>query len=162
VKVWDYPYDADEANRASREWGCNCGPAALATMLNLKPDDVRPHIPHFDERHYTNPTMMKAALSSLSVPWTRFCPRDPLTNYGLVRIQWEGPWCNPGVPPVAAYRKSHWIGATILEGSTFVFDVNCGWSSLRTWEKETVPELVALYKDANGGWHPTHRWELFP
>lgn len=61
---------------------------------------------------------------------------------------------------MAAYRKSHWIGAIILEGVNFVFDVNCGWSSLSEWESETVPELCALYKGASGGWHPTHRWEL--
>lgn len=160
IAPWTYPYDEAELDRAAREWGCNCGPGALAAILGLKPDQVRDHVPYFDARRYTNPSMMKAALDSLNVVIRPASNAVRLTTYGLCRIQWEGPWCDPGVPPMVAYRKTHWIGALDDCGEQLVFDVNGGWDTLAQWERETVPELTALYKGASGGWHATHRWEL--
>ena len=111
IKPYEYPFTAAEANDAFKRWGCNCGPTALAAMLGLKPDDVREHIPNFDQRRYTNPSMMQAALRSLGVGYREvddgperaaietlrpYIARFP--EYGVMRIQWEGPWLSPGVP----------------------------------------------------------------
>ena len=177
-----YSFTEEEARRASDEWGFNCGPAALAAMLDLKPDDVRSAIPDFDAKRYTNPTMMAAALRSLGVshhdcastetwaiagqligrslrPGTESFPQ-----YGLARIQWEGRWTEPGVPIVARYRKTHWIGTMVVwrgkDRFLRLFDVNGGWMSFEKWEDEIVPALTALYKGASGKWHVTHRWQL--
>lgn len=164
------PYTIQEFLAAHDSWGCNCGPGALATMLSLKPDDVRAHIPRFDERRYTNPTMMAAALRSLKLPFTEckdwtdnYTSPRPLADYGLVRIQWEGPWTDHGVPIAARYRKTHWIGSMLWQKANWIFDINRGWLLRPQWETETVPALCAEIKRATGKWHPTHRWELtFP
>jgi len=160
-----YPYDEKEARLAWEQWGCNCGPSALATMLGLKLDDVHHHIPYFDERRYTSPTMMKDALVSLGV---KFTPKVTLpgsklfTIYGLCRIQWEGPWTKPGVNPKWAYRQTHWVGAMLWEAwnETYIFDVNSGWSDAKNWASETVPLLTKETPRATGDWFVTHRWEL--
>ncbi len=182
VKAYEYPFTAAEFNDANDRWGANCGPGALAAMLGLKIDDVRSHIPKFDERRYTNPSMMQAALRSLGVPYREVDdgldreslePGDverakfkQITNwpvYGLMRIQWEGPWCNPGVPPAAAYRYTHWIGVVKDEramSGSFFFDINGGWFEPNYWAIEVVEPITKEIKRATGFWHPTHRWEL--
>ena len=96
---------AEAAERAYAEWGCNCGPAAIAAVLNLDPDDVRPHMGDFETKRYTNPTLMWASLQRLRVRFSYRGGRLGQQNwpvYGLARIQWEGPWTWPGVPPRAA------------------------------------------------------------
>ncbi len=164
-----YSFNEKDAEKAYQEWGSNCGPGALAAITGLTLDDVHPHIQKFDERHYTSPAMMKGALASLGVKWSERIPRLPetgaadnsetahlLASYGLVRIQWEGPWYGK-----FAYRKSHWIASMNWSGgNTFVFDINSGWMLQMKWEREIVPKLTELYKRATGGWHATHRWEL--
>lgn len=161
----EYSFTESDARKAFDDWGCNCGPTALATMTGLSLDDVHPHIPDFDDLHYTNPTMMKAALAGIGVQWgdrkSDGSPIDQLphllTRYGLCRIQWEGPWYGR-----FAYRKTHWIGAMEYRGMPYVFDCNSGWVSQGIWEKDVVPTLTEMYKRATGAWHCTHRWELWP
>src|SRR5580700_11291869 len=45
------PADAD---RAYEEWGMNCGPSALAAVMGMTFDEVRPHMGDFERKHYTN------------------------------------------------------------------------------------------------------------
>jgi hypothetical protein len=133
-------------------------------MLSLKPADVRDHIPDFARKGYTNPSMMAEALRSLGIVFRAGDQR--LTNYGLVRIQFDGPWMKPGVPVGASYARTHWIGAMALKPApkatdqTYVFDVNSGWTTSGEWEHTTIPQILKLYKGASGKWWPTHRWEL--
>lgn len=156
-----------EADQAHEAWGCNCGPAALAAIVGLTLDEVRPHLKGFDEKRYTNPTMMLDALRSLQVSrrkcWADGEPCWPL--YGLARIQWEGPWTLPGVPMRARYRCTHWVGAAVRNGDVGIFDVNCmingtGWTALADWESTVVPHLTAMYPRASGKWHITHGIEV--
>jgi hypothetical protein len=154
-----------ELLRANAQWGCNCGPAALATMLGVKPDDIRHHIPAFEQKRFTNPTMMSQALKSLGVATRPADNQQKLTAYGICRIQWEGPWSQPGVHPARAYPYTHWIGSMVhkVEGEedpNWVYDVNEGWLPLFIWSHTTVREITSWYKGATGGWFPTHRWEL--
>lgn len=164
----DYPYPLEDITRAAAEWGLNCGPAALCTMLSLKPDDVRYSIPQFEHRKYTNPTMMKLALTSLGVQFHEATPQEvwkviaerpqPITLqkyetfpiYGLARIQFEGRWMNPGVPIQARYRHTHWVGSMAHP----------------TIHRELVPSqttgkssLFTLYIfDVNSGWTDYAAW----
>lgn len=163
-------FTEDDADRAYQEWGCNCGPGALAAITGMTPDEVRPHIPGFDAKRYTNPSMMEKALRSIGRPW-RCAGALPWPAYGLVRIQWEGPWTLPDVPIVARYGYTHWIGAATTSTGIVgldqvdVFDINCmnngtGWVSLGDWKDFVAPYLTKEIPRANGKWHITHAIEV--
>lgn len=164
-----------DAQRAAEKWGANCGPGALAAICGLTLDQVRPFLIGFDQKRYTNPAMMYEALARLrsagllrryeavsgsSPTWPRW-PR-----LGLVRVQWEGPWTQPGVPIRARYRYTHWIGAATVNGGVGVFDINCinngsGWVALADWERIVVPHIIReAVPRGDGRWHQTHVLEL--
>ncbi len=157
-------FTPDDAERAWEAWGCNCGPTALAVMAGLALDDVRLHLQGFDAKRYTNPTMMFDALKSIGLPFHKIGARWP--RYGLVRIQWEGPWTEPGVPVRARYRYTHWVaGWDADERGYGVFDVNCmnngnGWVARPEWERVIVRAITEQYKRATGRWHVTHGIEV--
>lgn len=171
-------FSLEDAQRAADSWGANCGPTALAAVLGLSLDAVRSHMGDFERKGYTNPTLMFSALRSAGAKWQAFkCPpepqqgvlcADPLAYYprnGLCRVQWEGPWTEPGVPIRARYRHTHWIGARHHRGGVFVFDVNAmcagGWLPEQEWREQLVPWLLRECQPrANGRWHLTHRLEV--
>jgi len=160
-----------DGQRAFDEWGCNCGPAALAAIMGLTLDQVRPHVGDFERKGYTNPTLMFAALDSVGAKWTKLQgPRCDWPIYGLARIQWEGPWTRPGVPIRARYRHTHWIAVQHPRHSPDVgiFDVNClhngtGWVSERNWREVLVPWILQeCVPRADGKFHVTHGIEIEP
>lgn len=155
-----------DADRAADEWGANCGPGAIAAIMGMTLDEVRPFMfaAGFAEKHYTNPSMMIAVLRAIDRPWYKMAaPTWP--TYGLVRIQWEGPWTEPGANPKWRYRYTHWVGAGRRNGEIGVFDINCmnngtGWCSLDNWRDIVVPRLTEQYPRATGAWHMTHAIEV--
>lgn len=170
-----------DAEVAYVNWGANCGPTALAAVLGLTLDQVRPHMGDFERKGYTNPTLMYAALKSLGakhhdrrliamkVEHARGARAEDWPRYGLCRVQWEGPWTAPGVPLRARYRHTHWIGCSVRSDGPAdigIFDVNClnngtGWVSLDNWRLLVVPEILAACEPkASGGWHLTHTIEI--
>lgn len=160
-------FTADDQQDAYETWGANCGPGALAGICGLTLDEVRPLIPGFESKGYTNPTMMFDALRRLEqtrgIRWERL-HRVPAAwpSYGLCRIQWEGPWTNPGVPARVAYGHTHWVGSCARSPEDIgVFDINCiangtGWSALKDWAATVVPHLLRDDPKASGQWHITH------
>lgn len=160
-------FSATDAERAFDAWGANCGPGALAAVSGLPLDGVREHLRSFDQKRYTNPSMMLEALRSLQIPF-RLILRPPATSttvwpqrLGLVRVQWTGPWTAPGVPIRVRYRHTHWIAAARTASDDIgVFDINCmdsgGWVSLASWIDVIVPYLTRAHSRADGGWHQTH------
>jgi hypothetical protein len=153
-----------DAIEAFDAWGCNCGPAALAAVMGMTLDGVRPHLRGFDEKGYTNPTMMYSALRSIGRPW-RQRTLSTWPCFGLARIQWEGPWTGPSVPIRARYRYTHWVGAARESRGIGIFDINAlnngsGWCSLADWSEKLAPKLAILHdKRATGAWHITHSLE---
>lgn len=159
----------EAAERAYEEWGCNCGPGAIAAVCGLTLDQVRPHMGDFERKRYTNPTLMWAALQSLGARFSyrggnlgRRWPR-----YGLARIQWEGPWTKPGVPARAAYGRTHWVGVDARARDDIgIFDINAvangsGWCALDEWTDVVAPWILReCVPRADGGWHITHAVEI--
>ena len=168
-------FTLEDADRAHDEWGENCGPGAIAAVMGLTLDELRPHMGDFEQKRYTNPTLMWDVLNRLGVKWRASRPSPPTNaawpNYGLARIQWEGPWTEPGVPMRARYRFTHWVGVARgnahRETNIGIFDINCmnngsGWVALKDWSDVIVPAILKLYPRANGRWHITHAVEIQP
>ncbi len=167
------PFDREDCIAA--DW--NCGPAAIAAVVRLTPAELESHLGTFRSKGYTNPTLMFAILRSLGIGW-RTIDKGCWPSYGLVRIQWHGPWMNPGVPIAARYRKTHWVGCRSrlvpsprrdvpqdeqVRTERQIFDVNCigvgGWVPEAEWKDQVVPWLVPQFKELkgwDGRWSMTH------
>ncbi len=169
MKPFAPKFNVQDAERASDEWGMNCGPGAISAILGMTLEEVRPFMGDFESKRYTNPALMLDTLHRLHVAgicrgWRKADPTWPV--YGLVRIQWEGPWTKPGVPMRARYRHTHWVGAASFGGEIGVFDINCinngsGWIALDHWRTNLVPWLLQeCVPRASGGWHITHAIEV--
>lgn len=182
--AFDRPLDASEFPRlrfsiedaqcAANEWGLNCGPAAIAAVLGLTLEELRPHLFDFEQKRYTNPTLMWQILGGLGVWWRKSsvclslpCEEECLwPAYGLARVQWEGPWTDPGVPQRVRYRHTHWVASRSVPGlERQVFDINCmcvgGWIAVTEWSQDVVPWLLSQCEPkANGNWHLTHVVEV--
>jgi hypothetical protein len=158
-------FTAEDAKRARDTWGCNCGPAAIAAVCGLTLDAVRPHLGDFEQKRYTNPALMQDTLRRVGARWHAQAPPLAWPDYGLARVQWEGPWTAPGAPVRARRRHTHWVGAQRTPGSYGVFDVNCmnsgGWVGFTDWAKVIVPWLLKRCEpEADGKWHLTHVLEV--
>jgi len=156
-------FSEDDYFRACREWGANCGPGAVAAILDTTFDAIRPHLGDFERKQYTNPHLMYSILRELGIGWQLV--KEGMPSNGLVRIQWEGPWTDPGVPRRKRYRHSHWIATRKVNGGLHAFDINCvtigGWVPFHFWRETVVPWLLDIVEPgAYGTWHPTHRLEI--
>ena len=134
-------------------------------MLDLTPDELRPKLLDFERKGYMNPTLMANVLRSMGVRFRQTYRSDSPgrchLNFGLMRVQWAGPWTRPGVPMAARYRKTHWVA---VDGH-LVFDINAiavgGWVWQGQWETKLVPWLIReAVPRGTGAWWPTHGWEI--
>ncbi len=163
------PFTQEDCERAHVEWGANCGPTALACIMGMTLEQLRPSMGDFERKHYTNPTLMLEALNNVGARFTvRVGAPLEWPKWGLARIQWEGPWMAKGVPVRARYRHTHWVGACTKGKSVGIFDVNAmnngsGWVSLYDWGELLVPRIIAeCVPRANGEWHITHTIDVVP
>lgn len=151
-------FNVDEAQAAADAWNFNCGPGALCAVLNVGPETIRPHLCGFEKKGYTNPLLMFEILKGLGLKWENL---KTLPDFGLVRVQWDGPWCDPGRPLKARYRHTHWIAVCGQE----IFDINAtcagGWLSYHEWDTQLIPWLLKeVEPKASGRWWPTHNLSL--
>lgn len=168
-------FSAEDAESAYSSWGFNCGPAAACAVSGHSPDSIHPHLRYFEKKRYTTPTLMSAVLRGIKLPYRRVYEsqlspdatgrRVVWPNFGLVRIQWDGPWTDIGRPMVARYRHSHWIASSGEGDKQIVFDINAldvgGWIPFWNWAHELVPKLLLQVEpNASGDWWPTHCWEV--
>lgn len=159
-------FTAADADAAADQWGMNCGPGAIAAVVGLSLTELRPLLGDFEQKRYTNPSLMWLILSRLCIGWNRVHAPRTWPRYGLARVQWEGPWTAPGVPAAAAYRHTHWVGANSADPRDVgIFDINCmssgGWVPAEAWAGSVVPWLLKECEPhANGRWHLTHAAEI--
>lgn len=163
-------WTVEEANKWADEWGFNCGPAAICAVTDMTPEELRPSLGDFEKKGYTNPTLMRQILARLGLAshWAvdaRGAKNLPWPTFGLVRVQWSGPWCRPGVPMRARYNHTHWVATKAPWTGREVFDVNAtctgGWIPFAEWAKQLVPWLIRECEPkADGRWWPTHSVEL--
>lgn len=153
-----YPFNQTEAEAAIAEWGCNCGPSALAFALQRDLDFARRTIEQFESKRYTSITMMRSSLRAIGAEFDEV--RKPTKpdmfddRVALVRLQWSGRWNGTQW----ASHHTHWI-ATWFEdlesGRTpMVFDINGGMRCYADWTMRIVPLL--LPERGDGDWFPTH------
>lgn len=162
------PYTVDEAQAAADGWHFNCGPAAYGAVTGKGLAEIHEafSLAGFIEKGYTNPLMMRNLTRGISRPVAEYAgPERPESwtypAFGLVRIQWGGPWTRPGVPMRARYRATHWIA---VDGEHH-FDVNClcvgGWVPRAEWETQVAPWIIReCQPKGDGSWWPTHLWEV--
>ena len=160
-------FDVDQAQHAAGEWGFNCGPSSVCAVTGMTPDQIRPHLCEFEQKGYTNPRLMYSILAGLEVPYRKLVRPEAWGMWGLARVQWEGPWTEPGAHHMARQRHTHWIAYywSIAIDPCMIFDINAmcvgGWLNLREWSSQLVPWLLnECEPKANGEWHLTHRLEL--
>lgn len=162
----------EEAERAFEAWGANCGPAAICAVTGMTLAELRPSLGDFEQKHYTNPTLMFEVLARLGVRFQVMYRGDEplvrgieLPDFGVARIQFGGPWTKPGVPMRARYRQTHWIATCRGEHTRGIFDVNClnsgGWVGAEDWARIIVPALTSDIPRADGSWWVTHGIEVF-
>jgi len=167
-------FNGADADRAYDTWRCSCGPAAFAAILGLTLDEARPHFGATFPGYTSPPLMLAALVSALGPAGPRWrvlpgshavAPSVSWPRYGLARIQFGGPWMEPGVPIAARYKHTHWVGAMTTERGSGVWDVNAlgngsGWCSLDDWSRTVVPWIVEGVKRSDGTWSITHAIEV--
>lgn len=163
-------FTSEDARRAGDEWGFNCGSAALCAVLDMTPEEIRPHMLDFESRGHTTPTLMLDILKHLQIQYRQIYRSDNPSgvvalDYGLMRVQWGGPWTKPNVPMRARYRHTHWVGVRYSDSKREVFDVNAmcagGWLPWLEWAGQMVPWLLEQEcPKGDGRWWPTHAIEV--
>lgn len=145
-------YSPPDVDAAWRQWKCSCGPASLAALLGRPCADLREHFPGMGERGYANPTHLLAACASMDVPVkVRKTDLWIWPDFGLVFVQWGGPWLKPGVPVGAAYRHTHWVAVR----GPGVYDVNVGhWVTADDWKRPggVAAWLMSQVPRCDGTW----------
>ncbi len=159
MTIPNVPPDVDEQHRI---WGANCGPTALAAVLGMSVAAVRPiveavqggkFIGYMNAGHLVD-CLRQAGRSSWRTDCGRGEVRWPKTR-GLCVLQFDGPWCEPGVPAKARYRYTH-IVAAIADG-LLIYDCNNDdvWLPRPKWEREVIAGLVSSTKRATGWYTST-------
>jgi len=141
-------YSPPDVEAAWGEWRCTCGPAATAAILGISCAEVRSLFPGHKERGgWANPTHVRKALEAAPV---KFRVRPGVwPSRGLAFVQIEGPWCDPGVPVGAAYKRTHWVACL----GDLVWDINDGcWRLREAWECTTLQRILLHHGAKATGW----------
>lgn len=140
-------FTADDSDAAYDQWGANCGPHSIAAACGETLVAMRTALPDF--RGFMSPTEINRALLVLckNANFKSRLKTKTLCN-GINRIQWEGKWLNPGVPPRVAYFHTHYVAH--FDGWVLcTAQVPWLWLSIEEWNRLTTDP-----------WHITHHWEM--
>lgn len=140
-----------DSERAHEAWKATCGPHSIAAACAHTLDEVRSHLGNY--KGWMSPTMVTNALNGLGQGFTLtkgLKTQDPCE--GISRVQWLGPWLNPGVPARVAYFHTHLIAHFNNSVLCTVCDV-AEWIPLNDWREILVADEAPFYI--------THHW-TFP
>lgn len=158
------PYTPEQSQQAYDEWKAMCGHHSIAAATHASLDRVKQACPKLVG--WMNPTMIGTTLHNLGAR-TKCLTRLPddtrfLFTPGrrVMRIQFEGSWTGPGVPPAAAYKHTHYIAVIDELVMDPMVDSNMLISLLDWLETEQYRVLQDVPKAT--GWHFTHCWEVKP
>lgn len=163
---------------ANRNWQCDSGPAALAALLDLSLDGVKPHFMPAYPGHAT-PARMSRALRGIGIPWALKRQNPPHAAptrmgdwpwHGLARVQWEGPWTQADAFSCWASKHTCWVGAQRVQHGVDVWDIDLlgselhrdGWCPSEWWSSTWSRLLTADIPGALGTWYITHLLEVEP
>lgn len=153
------PPDLNEAHKA---WKCNCGPGSVAALLGLTCEQVRPHFPGHAERGYSNPSHLQNALRSLGCrvvsTWKRTPEALALPRFGIVFVQFGGPWLREGVPAGWAYRATHF--AAVNGGQVYDVNQDPPWYPKSGWESDLLPWLASTINRCDGTFYIRAAFEV--
>jgi len=131
-----YPPDIKPA---ADEWNANCGPAAIAAILDRTLAETRPLLDGFEQRGYMNITHVLKALTAGNVLFQARLKKRPA--YGLVFVQWGG---HEKKHAFVQYKFTHWIAVA----GDVVFEINAPY--LVSWD-EWQAQMPGLIQEAGWG-----------
>ncbi len=103
-----------------------------------------------------SPTMISKTLLALGKRYQlRKGMRTQELCEGINRIQWEGPWLDPGVPARVAYFHTHYVAH--FQG--MVLCTAClpaEWIPVDSWRRHHLEE------EPKSPFHITHHWMINP
>lgn len=141
-------YSRVESLKAQRDWKAACGHHSLAASLGISLELIRSVVKA--GRAWMSPTHITEALRGLNrrfVLTSGLCTSDLCE--GINRVQFEGPWLNPGVPATAAYKETHYVA----HRSGWVLCTVCcpnRWIPRDDWARELSSICLPF--------HVTHHW----
>lgn len=145
-------FTAAESDAANTEWKATCGPHSIAAACGLTLTDVRAVLEGY--RGWMSPTQVTSALHKLEAPFLLESKmKTQQLCEGINRIQWEGPWLDPGKPARIAYFHTHYVA----HFNGWVLCTAClstQWIPVDAWRRHhlTVEPVTPF--------HVTHHWTL--
>lgn len=148
-------YTLADSKGAFAEWKATCGPHSIAAACSKTLDDVRRAMTTagVNYRGWMSPTQVAKTLGALCQAFTL---QSGLKTHdlcdGINRVQWEGKWLNPGVPPRIAYFHTHLVahfGGWVLCTACVPND----WIRADEWATHWRSEMYMPF-------HITHHWTI--
>lgn len=145
-------FTKEESEIANRKWKATCGPHSIAAACGITLEEVRTALT--DYKGWMSPTMISQTLLALGKRYQlRKGMRTQELCDGINRIQWEGPWLDPGVPARVAYFHTHYVAH--FQG--MVLCTAClpaTWISVEDWRRHH------LEMEPPTPFHITHHWTI--
>lgn len=145
-------FTAADSEAANKAWKATCGPHSIAAACALTLDQVRAALDGY--KGWMSPTQITATLRKLDRPFSLVANlKTKELCEGISRIQWEGPWLNPGVPARVAYFHTHYVahfhGMVLCTAC-----LSAQWIPVDEWRRHHLTvEPVSPF-------HVTHHWSL--
>ena len=149
-------FTAVDSEAANKAWKATCGPHSIAAACSINLERVREAMlaAGVNYRGWMSPTQVGKTLRSLGRGYklASGLKTMELCN-GINRVQWEGKWLNPGVPPRIAYFHTHLVAH---------FDgwVLCTACQVDEWIPASDWAHFHLNVEPRSPFHITHHFEL--